>query len=171
MIGRRIAMIGVYKITNSITNEFYIGSSKNVQKRWRNHRSPSTWNHQPNSRLYSDMKQYGRDKFIFEIVEEVADIAELKSREQYYIELYQPVYNQRVANTGLDTTDYKQYHHTEEYKEYRKQYKKQYSKQYDNRICEYNGEQLSLSALSKRFKRQGIDHPTIEAKKYLIQNQ
>lgn len=30
-------MIGVYKITNSITNEFYIGSSKNVQRRWREH--------------------------------------------------------------------------------------------------------------------------------------
>ena len=27
----------VYKITNTITGDFYIGSSKNVKKRWTNH--------------------------------------------------------------------------------------------------------------------------------------
>ena len=28
---------GVYKITNTITGDFYIGSSKNVKKRWVEH--------------------------------------------------------------------------------------------------------------------------------------
>ena len=159
-------MIGVYRITNSITNEYYIGSSRNVQRRWREHRNTSRWNEHHNSRLYTDMKQYGTDKFIFEIVEEVVDIADLHSREQYYIELYHPAYNQRVATTGMNKKQYmRQYEKTDK----RKQYHKQFYRKYQNRICEYNGERLTLNALSIRFSRMVITNPTIEAKKYLVE--
>ena len=30
-------IIGVYKITNTITGDFYIGSSKDVKRRWKVH--------------------------------------------------------------------------------------------------------------------------------------
>ena len=69
------------------------------------------------------------------------------------------------------------------YKKYQKKYQKKnkktdkgkeshrkYQNKYDNQLCCYNGETLTLSALSMRFKKQGIDHPTIEAKKYLKNN-
>ena len=42
----------VYKIVNTVTNECYIGSSKDVIKRWREHKCPSTWKEHPNSPLY-----------------------------------------------------------------------------------------------------------------------
>lgn len=64
-------IIGVYKITNTITNDFQIGSSKNIKRRWAYHKCPSTWNEYPNNQLYLDMQKYGLDKFSFEILEEV----------------------------------------------------------------------------------------------------
>ena len=40
---------------------------------------------------------------------------------------------------------------------------------YNNQLCSYSGETLTLNALSARFYRDGIEHPTKEAKKYLLQ--
>ena len=140
-------IIGVYKITNTVTGDFYIGSSKDVKQRWSNHKKPSTWNEHPNNPLYNDMRKYGTDKFDFEILAEVEE-EELKETEQQFIETLNPTYNNRNSK-GWDV---------ERYKEYK------------NQLCSYNGETLTLNALHQRFMRQGIDHPVIEAKKYLKNN-
>ena len=42
---------GVYRITNTITGDFYIGSSKDVRRRWAAHKCPYVWNEQPNNRM------------------------------------------------------------------------------------------------------------------------
>lgn len=172
----------VYKITNTITGDFYIGSSKNVKNRWTAHKCKSRWNEQPNNPMYQDMKKYGTDKFVFEILAEV-EIEKLKEAEQQFIETLKPTYNQMNAK-GLDIERYKEwqreYKKTDKYKTYQKEYKKSnkgkesnrksYNKYY-NQLCLYNGETLTLDALRKRFKRRGIDHPVQEAKKYLIKDQ
>ena len=164
----------VYKITNTITGDFYIGSSKNVKRRWANHKCPSIWNKCSNNQMYIDMRKYGIDKFAFEILEEV-ESEKLKEAEQQFIETLHPVYNNRNAN-GLDTDKYKEYQ-----KQYQKQYNKQYNKsdkhkeshrkavnKYNKQLCCYNGEILTLIALAARFRRRGISNPTAEAKKYII---
>ena len=160
----------VYKITNTITGDFYIGSSKNVKERWREHKCPSTWKKCPNNPMYLDMQKYGLDKFEFQILE-VVEPDELKVTEQKFIELLKPAYNDRNAN-GFDF---------ERYKESQKEYQKEYQKsekgkesrrkavnKYDNQLCIYNGELLTLCALSTRFRKAGIPHPVLEAKKYLL---
>ena len=153
---------GIYKITNKVTNDFYIGSSKNVKLRWANHKIPSTWKDNPNSQLYQDMQKYGVDKFDFEILAEVEE-DKLKETEQQFIETLKPTYNNRNAN-GLDIGRYKEYK-----KEYNKSDKyKEYQKEYKNQLCSYNGELLTLNALAKRFSKAGIEHPAKEAKKYLL---
>ena len=48
---------GVYKITNIITGDFYIGSSKDIKHRWTAHKAPSRWNEHPNCTMYQDMKK------------------------------------------------------------------------------------------------------------------
>lgn len=55
----------VYKIVNTVTKDFYIGSSKNVKHRWIEHKSHSVWKKHPNNQLYLDMQKYGVDKFDF----------------------------------------------------------------------------------------------------------
>ena len=153
---------GVYKITNTITGDFYIGSSKEVKQRWRNHKKPSVWKRCPNNPMYLDMQKYGLDKFVFEILEE-AEIEQLKEKEQWFIELLKPTYNNNNAK-GWDIERRKEYN-----RKYNKSDKcKEYRKQYYNQLCLYNGETLTLKALSMRFMRKGIDNPTAEAKKYLL---
>lgn len=153
---------GVYKITNNITGEFYIGSSNNVKKRWHNHKSPSVWKLRPGMKLYQAFIKYGLNNFTFDIIEETTD---LHNREQYYIEQLNPSYNNLWAK-GQNTERYKQCH-----KAYRQAHRDKESarmKDYNNRLCFYEGETLTLNALRKRFSYQGIPHPTIEAKKYLL---
>ena len=152
----------VYKVTNAITGDFYIGSSKDVKHRWTEHKCKSSWKKFPNNPMYLDMQKYGVDKFEFEILTEV-EADKLKETEQQFIELLKPSYNNRRAN-GLDIERYKKTS-----KEYNKSDKfKEYQKKYNNQLCCYNGETLTLHALSLRFKRKGISNPTAEAKKYLI---
>ena len=163
---------GIYKITNTITGDFYIGSSNDVKQRWAQHKCKSTWKNCPNNQMYLDMKKYGLDNFDFKILEEV-ESESLKETEQQFIETLKPTYNSNRAN-GWDI---------ERYKEYQKKYQKKYHKsdkckeshkkacnKYDNQLCCYNGETLTLCALRMRFKRQGVEHPQIEAKKYIIKN-
>ena len=164
-------IIGIYKITNTITGDFYIGSSKDVKRRWTEHKSPSRWNKSPNNPMYIDMHEYGKDKFDLEVLE-VVEAESLKEKEQYFIETLKPTYNDRNAN-GLDIERRKEYKKTDKCKEYNKEYKKtnkykKYDKEYKNQLCIYNNEILTLAALAERFRKAGIPHPTIEAKKYLL---
>ena len=169
-------IIGIYKITNTVTGDFYIGSSKDVKKRWREHKCPSSWKRFPNNQLYKDMQKYGLDKFEFQVIEEVEPDS-LKVAEQQFIETLKPTYNSNRAN-GWDIERYKEYK-----KEYMKEYMKEYNKsdkrkesnrkannKYYSQLCFYNGETMTLGALRNRFRKLGIDHPTQEAKKYLIKN-
>ena len=161
---------GVYRITNTVTGDFYIGSSNDVKSRWAHHKCPSRWKQHPNNPMYLDMQKYGLDKFVFEILEEVEE-EKLKETEQEFIETLKPTYNDRNAN-GWDIDKYKEYQ-KEYQKEYHKsdkykQYQKEYQKEYQNQLCSYNGETLTLNALTKRFRRAGLSNPTQEAKKYLL---
>ena len=157
---------GIYRITNIITGDFYIGSSKDLKNRWANHKCKSKWNEQPNSLLYLDMKRYGTDKFAFEILEE-AEPGQLKEVEQQFIEKLQPTYNQMNAK-GLNIERYKEYQKEYQKSERARESQKKSRNKYNNQLCCYNGETLTLHALVIRFSRAGIDHPTAEAKKYLL---
>ena len=187
---------GVYKITNNITGEFYIGSSCDIKQRWANHKSPSKWKLHPGIKLYQAFINYGLDNFTFEILEETADV---KKREQYWIKQLNPSYNSNRAK-GWDIERYKEAHkrrnkewneiHRDERLAYGKAYRKAHRdellaknkdyhythrdehlakmKAYSNRLCFYEGETLTFGALSRMFRQQGIASPYKEAKKYLM---
>ena len=160
---------GVYKITNTVTGDFYIGSSKDVKLRLACHKCNSTWKRYSNNPMYLDMKHYGTDKFEFEILDEV-EPEHLKETEQKFIETLKPTYNSNRAN-GWDIERYKE--HQKEYKQSDKckESNKKARNKYNNQLCCYNGENLTLNALAKRFYRAGITHSTQEAKKYLTKKE
>ena len=159
-------IIGVYKITNTITGDFYIGSSKNIKERWREHKWSSTWNRCKSNPMYQDMQKYGTDKFAFEILTEV-EIDKLKEAEQYFIETLKPIYNNYYAN-GLNIERCKEYQKEYQKTEKGKDSHRKSNNKYSNQLCFYNNETLTLGALRTRFRSQGIPHPVIEAKKYLL---
>ena len=108
------------------------------------------------------MVQYGLNNFKFEIIEETTN---LKECEQYWIDKLNTSYNsiraKRTRNERIAQTKKWQKSHYEKYITY--------TRDYNNKLCLYNGETLTLNALSTRFRRQGISSPTLEAKKYLVQ--
>ena len=99
-------IVGVYKITNTINGSFYIGSSLNVKHRMSVHRCKSMWKQLPSNKMYQDMESIGVHKFTFEIIEECPKEI-LRDREQYYIELLKPDYNNLYAK-GHNLERYKQ---------------------------------------------------------------
>lgn len=169
----------VYQIKNVVTGERYVGSTKDVKHRWAQHKSPSRWEMCPNSKLYQDMKKYGVDKFRFQILAPVMP-KHLKQVEQELIELLKPEYNSINAhgmNVEKRNTSNKKYEQSdkgkERYKKYRqsekrKAYHNAYQKKYDKQLCLYNDETLTLGALTQRFRRAGVEHPNLEAKKYIL---
>lgn len=79
---------GIYQIRNIINNKFYIGSTKNILRRKYEHiYDLRTMNHH-NVRLQRAFNKYGKENFIFEIIEFIEDKDELLKVEQYWIDKF-----------------------------------------------------------------------------------
>lgn len=173
----------VYKIVNTVTKDFYIGSSKDIKMRWKSHKCPSTRIKHSNRPLYRDMQRYGIDAFRFQILAPVVP-EYLKEVEQELIDMLHPTYNKCRAN-GMDfekrKESWKKYYQSDKGKENLKKKREKYCQsekgkeirrkadiKYKSQLCSYNGDIITLDALRARFKRAGVEHPTKEAKKYLL---
>ena len=86
---------GVYKITNLITNDLYIGSSackKGFLNRFEHHKHSLRRNLSPCLKLQNSWNKYGEDNFSFEIIE-VCSLKKCIEREQYWLDLLKPSLN------------------------------------------------------------------------------
>lgn len=79
---------GVYKITNTSNNKIYIGSSKSILQRWRNHIKSLDLNSHSNMFLQSDWNIYGRHSFLFEILKECGEDERYNIEQKYLDELF-----------------------------------------------------------------------------------
>lgn len=86
-------MIGIYKITNLLTNQVYIGQSNNIERRFQDHLFSSK------QKIDQDIQTYGKDNFSFEIIEECS-LEDLTTREQYWINEYDSFYHGYNATRG-----------------------------------------------------------------------
>lgn len=82
-------MIGIYKITNNINHNVYIGQSVEIEERIKEHRRIPFRKNRPTYTypLYVEMREYGLENFSFEILEECRK-EDLNELELYYIKLY-----------------------------------------------------------------------------------
>lgn len=98
---------GIYVILNTINNKRYIGSSKNILQRLRQHRHQLRHNIHCNKHLQSSFNKYGENIFIMSKIEFCDDLIE---KEKYYIQLYNvlnPKYGYNKATNIVDTSGYK----------------------------------------------------------------
>lgn len=86
-------MQGIYKIVNLLNDKVYIGSSKDIRERWRQHRNKLTNNVHSNTYLQRAWNKYGSNSFKFSVIEEVINTDNLIEREQYYMDKLDPEYN------------------------------------------------------------------------------
>lgn len=91
---------GIYKITNKILNKSYIGKSIHIEERWKQHLSG-----RGSLELYKDFVYYGKENFIFEIIE-VCKKNELTQKEKYWISHYNTFLNGYNLNDGGDNSHF-----------------------------------------------------------------
>lgn len=91
-------MIGVYKIYCKGNNQFYIGSSKNIEDRWLHHLYDLKSQKHHSIYLQRSFNKYGESSLEFEILVEMFEYNEelLRMIEYYYIEELKPKFNSMV---------------------------------------------------------------------------
>lgn len=92
----------IYKIINVVNNKFYVGSAVNFEKRkarhiWRLRRGDHI-----NKRLQSAWNKYGESSFIFAVVEEVPEAADILQAENVWLK--QHVGQVYCYNIAMDAT-------------------------------------------------------------------
>lgn len=91
---------GIYKVTNILTNEIYIGKSTDIAKRWQGHvKSACGLEGVADSVFQRALKKYGIQNFTFELLEKVPK-EKLTEKEKFYISFYDTInygYNQRLG--------------------------------------------------------------------------
>lgn len=92
---------GIYKITNQVTKECYIGQSVDISKRWKDHAKCGLGIDTPaGNKLYKAMQTYGIWNFSWEVLEQCSKDL-LDEKEKYYIELYDSYNYGYNSNTGI----------------------------------------------------------------------
>ena len=80
---------GIYKITEISTEKCYIGQSKNIKERFREHMKCGLGIDTPSgNKLYQAMLNSSIEDFTFELIEECNE-NDLDEKERYFIELYE----------------------------------------------------------------------------------
>ena len=81
---------GIYKITNTISNKYYIGSDSNISQniRWSDHKSKLRRNKHYNVHMQNAWNKYGESTFRYEILETFKNktAEELSGIEQLYLD-------------------------------------------------------------------------------------
>ncbi len=96
--------IGIYRISNLKTDQFYIGQSTDIYTRWCSHCKAGLGIDTPvGNKLYKAMQEYGLQNFTFELLCECSK-EQLDEKERYFIDLYQADlfgYNSQKGNKIL----------------------------------------------------------------------
>lgn len=90
-----IGLSCIYMIKNSVTQDFYIGQTKNIQRRHQYSR-----NYKNCTKLFEDIKKYGWENFEKTVVE-LCPVDKLDEKELHYITTLSPHYNLRGGDDDL----------------------------------------------------------------------
>ncbi len=80
--------IGIYEIYCTSSGQRYIGSSKNIEKRWQDHITMLEGKYHHNFFLQRAWNAYGRNNFFFSLLEKVENENDLFKREEEYIKKF-----------------------------------------------------------------------------------
>lgn len=118
---------GVYKILCLVNGKFYIGSSKNIQKRWYEHWSERERAKTKNQMTYDDMRKYGKENFRIYVIYEGEDYKHIEKVVTYNL---QPEYNIRNKTRKTPRTQIKKWASRNEYMKHYYATHKEYYKNY-----------------------------------------
>lgn len=82
-------IIGIYEIKNVSTGKSYLGSSKDINRRWSNHISTMRKGNHKCKEMQMDYDKFGINSFKFTVVVTCL-VSELYIKEKYYLESFEP---------------------------------------------------------------------------------
>lgn len=77
---------GIYAIINTVDGKRYIGSSVDIERRFRHHRKDLVCDRHWNTYLQRAFNRYGEAAFLFEVLEEEIPVADLLTAEQRWVD-------------------------------------------------------------------------------------
>lgn len=83
----------IYIIRNTVNNKVYVGQSKNVERRFKNHMKAHQCESTKKKKLAIDLELYGKDVFYYEILAENIKMETAGDIELEYIKKYDSVNN------------------------------------------------------------------------------
>ena len=102
ILGSSTLKTGIYKITNTITQECYIGQAVDIDKRWKEHCKMGLGiDTPPGNKLYKAISEYGLQNFSFEILEQCKK-EQLNQKQKFYINLYDSCNFGYNSNKGIE---------------------------------------------------------------------
>jgi group I intron endonuclease len=93
---------GIYKIINVVNNKFYVGSAVDLKRRKTRHFSELRNGRHNNRHLQAAWVKYGEQAFVFVVVEELPDEADLLAAENVWLKEH--VGKDYCYNLGVDAT-------------------------------------------------------------------
>jgi group I intron endonuclease len=93
---------GIYKIINVVNNKFYVGSAVDLRRRKTRHFSELRTSKHNNKRLQAAWIKYGEQSFVFVVVEELPEDADLLAAENVWLKAH--VGKDYCYNLGVDAT-------------------------------------------------------------------
>jgi hypothetical protein len=143
-------IIGIYKLT-SPSGKCYIGQSKNIYQRYREHKRDTKHKH---NKLYYALKKYGYESFTKEIIEE-CDKNILDERERHWIKHYDSVDNGYNCDYGGQI-------HKEFSKEHKEKLRNAFLGKYNgNQNIEFYIDDILYTSIGDANKKLNIPNKTI----------
>lgn len=78
---------GIYIIYCLVSEKAYVGKSKNIQERWKKHRTMLNCRRHRNPHLQNAWLKHGKNLFVFGVLEVAEELEKLADRERHYIDL------------------------------------------------------------------------------------
>lgn len=154
----------IYKLSNIIDDRFYIGSTKNMNKRLSTHKTNSIKvnDRAYNMPIYICMRELGRDNFHIHHLEtiEYENKNDLLLKEREWIEKLAPVLNQLLPIVSNEETKERVKKWHTENKERVKEYKKQH----------YLKNKAAIAEKSKKYYEANKEHLKEYSKKHAQEN-
>lgn len=98
---------GIYLITCIPTGKQYVGSTKDVDVRWKDHKKRLRGGYHPNARFQRSWDKYGESEFDIETLEIVDDDVDILARELYWIGALKPYLNMILMPGQYPTRSYR----------------------------------------------------------------
>lgn len=140
---------GVYEFRNKVNNKVYVGSSKNLYYRLKDHLKTLHTNRHYNKHFQSSWDKYGEENFTFNVIE-LCSVYEILNVEQKYIDLYKACdkkYGYNIIPNALNSSGY---NWTEEERIRRSKYEYEKYQNLSDEEKEKRRKQLTIASHSRK---------------------